>query len=357
MEDNYREGKTEIRIRLKPAAHTLGLTLSDVGLQMRHGWYGDEPVRIQRGRDDIRIKVRYPASERKSLKDLMDVRIRTPSGAEVPFDTVAKVTFEKGVSMINRRDGKRVVAVTANVNKEIANADEIMRDLIANFVPGLLERHPGTTFTVEGQQNETAESMTSLFKGFLFAVFAIYLVLATIFRSYLQPVIILVTVPFGVIGAVLGHMVMDLDITMTSLFGMVALTGIVVNDAIVLMECVNQRIKEGMPVFPALAEGGARRFRAIILTTITTTVGLLPLIVERSVQAQYLIPMAVAITCGVFLASMLTLVLVPCLMGILNDLRIGFRRFLSGRPIPRERVEPSWNRREIEARVKDAGEV
>jgi multidrug efflux pump subunit AcrB len=348
VEDDYRPGKTEIRVRLKPAARTLGLTLSDVGLQMRHGWYGDEPVRIQRGRDDIRIKVRFPVADRSSIADLERIRIRTPSGAEVPFTSVAQLRFEKGLTMINRKNGKRFVAVTANVNTELANANEIMVEMTNRFLPEALQAYPGVTFDVEGQQQETNESVVSLFKGFFFAVLGIFLILATIFRSYMQPVVIMVTVPMGLIGAVLGHMVLGLDLTMMSLFGLVALTGIVVNDAIVLIESVNTRIKEGMPFFTAVAEGGKRRFRAIVLTTITTCAGLIPIIVERSVQAQYLIPMAITIVSGVFAASFLTLLLVPCLLGILNDVRRGTHWLWHQRLPGREEVEPGLKRKAVE---------
>jgi multidrug efflux pump subunit AcrB len=196
--------------------------------------------------------------------------------------------------------------------------------------------------------------MISLFRGFLFALFGIFLILATIFRSYLQPLIIMVTVPFGLIGAVLGHMVLGIDLSMMSLFGLVALTGIVVNDAIVLIESVNTRIKTGMPFFEALAQGGKRRFRAIVLTTITTCAGLLPIIIERSVQAQYLIPMAVTISSGVFIASFLTLILVPCIMGIMNDLRLVFFFLWHGRFPKREEVEPGFKRQKVEAWVEGA---
>jgi len=346
--DNHRPGKTEIRIQLKPAARTLGLTLADVGLQMRHGWYGNEPVRIQRGRDDIRIKVRYPMKERRSLADMERIRIRTPSGEEVPFHSVVEVAFVKGLTEIHRKNGKRLVSVSADVHTELANANEIMLEMVDQFLPGALAAYPGIGYEIEGQQLETTESVASLRDGFLFAIFAIFLILATIFRSYLQPLMILVTVPLGLIGAVLGHMVMGLDLTMMSLFGLVALTGIVVNDAIVFIECVNTRIKEGMPFFEAVTEGGKRRFRAIVLTTITTCAGLMPLIVERSVQAQYLIPMAITICSGVFAASILTLILVPCLMAILNDLRRGSRFIWNLKMPSRESVEPGTKRRETD---------
>jgi len=354
IEDDYRPGKTEIRVRLKETARSLGLSLNDVGLQMRHGWHGNEPVRIQRGRDDIRVKVRYPAGDRKSLADLKRIRIHTPSGAEIPLTTVADLSFEKGLTVIKRNDGQRRVAVTADVNTDIANSNEIMTELAEKYIPNQLKEYPGVTFSIEGEQYESQRSVKSLFKGFFFAIFAIFLILATIFRSYIQPLVIMVTVPFGLIGAVLGHMVFGLDLTILSLFSLVALTGIVVNDAIVLIESINSRIGEGVPFFTALAQGGKRRFRAIVLTTITTCAGLMPIIVERSVQAQYLIPMAISICCGVFFASFLTLLLVPCLMGILNDVRVGLYYLWHGRVPRREELEPGTKRKMVEERVNSA---
>ena len=344
IEDDYRLGKTEIRIKLKPLAYTLGLTLDDVGRQLRHGYYGAEPGRIQRGRDDVRIKVRYPLDERRSLADLESIRIRTASGEEVPFISVAGVEFSKGLASINRKDGKRRVTVTAEVKAGVANAREILMELQKEFLGKLEQGHPGLITSIEGEQQDSRESIESLFSGFILAVLLIYLILSTIFRSYIQPALILLTVPFGLVGALVGHYIMGLEVTMMSLFGMVALTGIVVNDAIVLIECVNNKVASGVPFLQALVEGGSRRFRAIMLTSLTTCAGLFPIITEKSVQAQYLIPMALSIASGVVAATVLTLFLVPCLAAVLNDLRVFIRWVRTGSRPTREEVEPSLKR-------------
>jgi len=344
IEDNYRPGKTEVRVTLKPLAYTLGLTLDEVGRQLRQGYYGAEPVRIQRGRDDVRIKVRYPFEERRSLADLEEVRIRTLAGQEVPFISVADVEFTKGLASINRKDGKRGVAVTAEVRAGVANTREILLELESRFFGRLERDFPGLVCSVEGEQQDTRESVTSLFYGFILAMLLIYLILSTIFRSYIQPFIILFSVPFGLVGAIVGHMLMGLDITIMSLFGMVALTGIVVNDAIVLIECVNDKLGRGVPFFRALEEGGCRRFRAILLTSVTTCAGLFPIITEKSAQAQYLIPMALTIASGVVAATVLTLFVVPCLVGVLSDLRRALRWIRRGYWPTREEVEPASTR-------------
>ncbi len=344
IEDDYRPGKTELRITLKPLAYSLGLTLDDVGRQLRQGYYGAEPVRIQRGRDDVRIKVRYPLDERSSLADLESIRIRTRAGDEVPFVSVADVEFTKGLASVNRKDGKRRVSVTAETAPGEANAREVIMELQAGFLPELQRQNPGLVCTIEGEQQDSRESMESLLYGFVLAIMLIYLILSTIFRSYLQPLLILFTVPLGLVGALLGHLFLGIDVTMMSLFGMVALTGIVVNDAIVLMECVNQKVAAGIPFLDALVEGGCRRFRAIMLTSLTTCAGLFPIITEKSVQAQYLIPMALSIASGVVAATLLTLFLLPCLLAALNDVRLFFRWAISGNWMPREEVEPARKR-------------
>jgi multidrug efflux pump subunit AcrB len=345
IENDFRPGKTELHIRLKPRAYSLGFTLDDVGRQLRQGFYGAEPVRIQRGRDDVRIKVRYPLDERRSLAELESIRIRAPGGEEVPFVSVADMELTRGLSTIHRKKGQRRVSVTAEVKPELANAREVLVDLQKDFLPGIERRYPGVITTIEGEQQDSRESMESLFSGFILALLLIYLILSTIFRSYFQPLIILFTVPFGLVGALVGHLFMNLDISLMSLFGMVALTGIVVNDAIVLIECINNKIADGTPFFQALKEGGGRRFRAIMLTSITTCAGLFPLIAERSVQARFLIPMALSIASGVVAATLLTLFLVPCLMAALNDGRVLVRWVRTGKWESREAVEPAATRK------------
>ncbi len=355
VKDDYRPGKNELRVDLKREAHTLGLRLDDLARQLYAGYYGDEAVRLQRGRDDVRVKVRYPERERSTLAELERVRIRTPHGFEVPFFSVADVRFAEGYSSINRVDGQRRVVVTAELDNRRANATEVLADLRggrlnngvgrdSGFLDGLVKRYPGLSWAFMGRQEESRETLDTLFRGFFIALLGIFVIIATVFRSYIQPFVIMVSIPFGIIGAVLGHLFMGLDITIMSLFGAVALAGVVVNDAIILIECVNSFLAKGMPFSEAVCRGGARRFRAIFLTTVSTCAGLTPIIIEKNMQAQFLIPMALSVAAGVAFSTMVTLVLIPSLLGILNDIRRLRYALMHGRwPTPEE-VEPASRR-------------
>ncbi len=340
--DDFRPGKNEMQFTLKPEARTLGITLDDLARQVYAGFFGEEAVRLQRGRDDIRVRVRYTRDERSTVADLDRVRIRTPQGDEVPLFSVADVKYTQGYSSITRVDGLRLVKVTAEVNPKIANADNVLQDLEdSGYLPDLRKRIPGFTYAFEGPKKDTRDAFAGLAVGFPIALFGIYVIIATIFRSYIQPVIIMVTVPFGLIGAMIGHLAFGYDVTILSVFGMVALSGVVVNDAIVLIECFNSLIAEGVPFFEAIGRAGTRRFRAVILTTVTTMGGLSPLIVEQDLQAQFLIPMAITIAAGVAFATLLTLLFVPCMLAVLNDFRrlIHFARYR--RWALAEEVEPA----------------
>ena len=341
---DYRPGKNEIRFELKPAARALGLTVSDLARQVYAGFYGEEALRLQRGRDDIRVRVRYPSDERSKLSELHDVRIRTPQGTEVPLRSVAELSYGPGYASITRTNGQREVAVSAEINSAKTNAAEIIATLKHGFFDELTARHHGVIVAVQGEQQATSESLSSLYVGFPIALVVIFFIVATIFRSYAQPFIIMFTVPFGVIGAMFGHALMDYPVTMFSVFGIVALAGIVVNDAIVLIDCINTLLARGVPFFEAITRGGARRFRAIFLTTISTCGGLAPMILETDRQTQFVIPMAVSLTFGVAFATLLTLLLIPCLLAILNDVRRLARRMAAGAwPTPEE-VEPAARR-------------
>lgn len=346
IRSDYAAGKRELRLRLKPEAHALGLTVEDLARQIYAGYYGEEALRIQRGRDDIRIKVRYTEEERRDLSKLDHVRIRTAQGAEVPLRSVASLESAPGYAQITRTDGMRRVAVSAAVDSDRANAQEIFQELSAGFFPDLEKRYPGLRIAVQGEKKKMRESLSSLKVGFPLALLGIFIIIATIFRSYVQSVIIMVTIPFGLIGAVVGHLLMGFDISIMSLFGMVALTGVVVNDAIVLIERVNENLAEGMRFFDAVVEGGRRRFRAVVLTTVTTVGGLMPMVLETDFQARFLIPMAVTLAAGVAFATVLTLVLIPALFAILNDIRLVLYRARNGRwPQRREDVEPAQRRK------------
>lgn len=344
IRSDFSAGKSEMRLRLKPEARTLGLTVEDLARQIYAGYYGDEAYRVQRGRDDIRVKVRYTADERSRISDLNQVRIRTGRGFEVPLMSVAEVTFSPGYATITRTDGMRRVAVSAGVDTNRANANQIFAALSADFFPELKKRYPGLFVSLQGEQKKMRESFGSLFIGFPLAVLGIFIVIATMFRSYAQPFVILFTVPFGIIGAVFGHLLLGYDLSIMSIFGMVALTGVVVNDAIVLIERINENFACGTPFFDAILQGGTRRFRAIFLTTLSTVGGLAPLIMETDFQAKFLIPMALSIAAGVAFTTVLTLILIPSLLAILSDMRLLVHRIRHGRWPRRLEVEPARNR-------------
>ncbi|MFO7708343.1 MAG: efflux RND transporter permease subunit [Desulfobacterales bacterium] len=319
ISDNFKPGKQEMKIRVKEGARSLGVSMRDLARQVRQAFYGDEALRIQRGRDDVKVMVRYEDRDRRSLAGVEEMRIRTAHGREVPIEEVAALQHGRSYSSINRVDRKRTITVVAAVDEARANASRIMADLKSHFLPGLLQRHPGLRFDLEGQEKRTQESLDSLKTGFTLALMGIFLILASQFRSYVQPLIIMAAIPFGLIGAVLGHGVMGIEITMISIFGIVALAGIVVNNALILIDFINLKVRSGISVLDAVLASGQQRFRAVMLTTITTIGGLLPLILERSFQAQFLIPMAVSISFGLLLATALTLLLVPALYVIVDD--------------------------------------
>jgi len=323
--DSFEPGKVELKLRLKPIGHNLGLTLADLAGQVRHAFYGDQAERIQRGRDDIRVKVRYPEEARRTLASLDRLRIRLPNGTQIPFPTVAEVHEGRGYAVINRTDRRRVVTVTGTVNETEANANEINRELRETVLPRLKQDFPGLVSTFGGAQREQGKSMKSLGESFLFAQFAIFCLLAIPLRSSTQPLIIMTAIPFGLVGAVLGHILMGYDLSLLSGMGIVALTGVVVNDSLIMVDLINKERAEHLPMLQVLRDSGIRRFRPIMLTTITTFFGLTPMILERSMQARFLIPMAISLGFGVLFATGITLLLVPSLYRILEDVHDFFR--------------------------------
>ncbi len=346
VRSDYSPGKNELRLSLKPEARTLGLTVEELARQVNAGFFGMEPFRLQRGEDDIRVKVRYTKLERSRLTDFYGMRIRLPDGGMVPLRSVADIDFGPGYSTITRTDGQRRIAVSAEVDPKQTNSREIVADLEAGFFRKLQARYPGLHISLQGEKKNMRDSFASLKVTFPLAVVGIFVIIATIFRSYIQPLVILVTVPFGIIGAVIGHLVFGYTLSMMSMFGMVALTGVVVNDAIVLIERINENLAEGMPFFEAIRQAGSRRFRAILLTSLSTVGGLAPLIMETDMQARFLIPMALSLAAGVTFATALTLVLIPSLLAIVNDMRRAVVRMRTGRWPSREEVEPARSRRQ-----------
>jgi multidrug efflux pump subunit AcrB len=329
--DSFRSGKREVRLSLKPAAEQFGITLAGLARQVRQAFYGEEAQRIQRGRDDVRVMVRYPQEQRSSVGDLENMRIRTATGVEVPFSVVAEAKEGRGFSTIRRVDRRRAINVTADVDPTVGNASDIVADLKANVLPAIIADYPGISYSFEGEQREQAETMQGLLRGFLFALLVIYALMAIPFRSYVQPFIVMSAIPFGFVGAVWGHVIMGIDLTMLSMFGLVALTGVVVNDSIVLVHFVNARRASGAGIVDAVKQAGIRRFRPIILTSATTFAGLTPLLLEKSMQAKFLVPMAVSLGFGVVFATFITLMIVPVLYIISNDVKEIMARLLGRR--------------------------
>ena len=328
--DSFRPGKEELKLSVTPAGEALGVTLTDLGRQVRQAFYGEEAQRIQRGRDDIRIMVRYTAEERRSLESLYDLRIRTPNGGDVPFQTVAQVEAGRGVSNIVRTRGARSIDITAKVDLLVTTAGVVIADLQAEFLPDLLADYPGVSYTLENmeQQGEVAESLLPLFMLGMFAVFAL---LAIPLRSYTQPLIIMTVLPFAFVGAIWGHILMKgfgyiSGLSMVSVFGVIAASGVVINATLILLHGVNRYRTAGDSLHDALINGAVSRFRPILITSVTTFAGLTPLMLSTNVATQPLSPMAVALAYGVVVSSIAALIVVPSLWLVLHDIATGARR-------------------------------
>ena len=321
VSDSFQGGKAEIRLAILPSAEALGLSLEDLARQVRQAFYGEQAQRIQRERDDIRVMVRYPEAERGSLGDLENLRIRTPDGGEVPFYAVATATMARGYATIKRVDRERTINVTADVDESRGNAEEIFSDIRANVLPELAVQYPDVSHVMEGEQRRQGEIFDSLGRTYLLAMILIYTLLAVPLRSYGQPLIIMAVIPFGLVGAIGGHILMGLNLSMMSTFGTVALSGVVVNSSLVLVHSVNRRRKNGCSVHQAVCEAGTARFRPIVLTSLTTFAGLGPLLFEKSMGAQFVIPMGVSLAFGVVFATLISLFLVPSGYLILEDLK------------------------------------
>jgi multidrug efflux pump subunit AcrB len=319
-------GGEEIRLRIKPEAEALGLTMSALGRQVRQAFYGEEAQRIQRGKDELKVMVRYPIEERRSIADLENMRIRTAAGDEVPFAAVAEMSFGKGYSTITRLNRKRTVTVSADIDPKIVEPAKIIKSISEDYIPELLARYPSVRYGLEGASREEAEFVGNLSLAAIAALCLIYALIAIPLRSYSQPLVIMSVIPFGAIGAVLGHLVMGEAVSMFSLFGLVALAGVVVNDSLIMIDFVNNALEAGTPLKQAIIESGTRRFRAIVLTSVTTAAGLMPIMLEGSLQAQYVIPMAISLSFGIVFATVITLFLVPALYMLQLDFFAQCRR-------------------------------
>ncbi len=306
-------GFKEIQLELKPEAHTLGLTLDGLARQVRSAFFGDEALRVQRGPEDLRVYVRLPEEERDAIADVERYRVRTPAGDDVPLDRVAVARLGHSPASIHRKDGRRVLTLQADVDPAIVPASEVNERLRDVILPELAIRHPGLEYTFGGEREAQFESFGALGRGYLLALVAIYALLAIPFGSYSKPLIVMAAVPSGIVGAILGHLLLDLELGMMSVFGIVGLSGVVVNDSLVMIDFINERMAGGMPARNAIIEGAKVRFRPIFLTSVTTFLGVSPLVFEKSVQAQILTPMAASLGFGIVFATAILMLVVPAL--------------------------------------------
>ena len=313
VKSDQEERLTELQLDLLPAARTLGLTLDDLARQVRAAFFGEEALRVQRGREEMRVYVRLPPQERDALADVEGYLVRVPAGGEVPLGEVASIRFGHSPATIQRRDGERIVTVTAGVNAAVTAAQDLNSLLDSSILPALADGNPGLAYSFAGEREQAVESVEGLLAGFALAMLAIYALLAIPLGSYLKPLIIMATIPFGIVGAVLGHVILGIPMGILSLLGIVGVSGVVVNDSLVMIDFIDERMREGMPGREAIVAGAKARFRPILLTSVTTFLGVAPLIFEGSVQAQFLIPMAAALGFGILFATVVLMMIVPAL--------------------------------------------
>ena len=322
IKDSFSAGKDEIKLKLLPEAQNYGITMASLARQVRQAFYGDEVQRVQRGRDEVKVFLRYPKDERVSLNNLEQMNVRVGNNVEVPLGQVAQGGLSSGYSTITRTDRKRSISITADVDLSEANANEILAKFETEHIAPILLDYPSVNYSFEGEQREQRDTLSSLFKNFALALFVVYVLLAIPFKSYLQPLIIMSAIPFGFTGAVIGHIIMGMNLAVLSIIGIVALSGVVVNDSLVMVDFINRyKRDDGKTSLEAALAAGPRRFRPILLTSITTFVGLFPLLIEKSVQAQFLIPMAISLAYGVLFATLITLILVPTSYLIIEDIK------------------------------------
>ena len=328
IKDSFSAGKDEIKLTLRPEAQNYGITMSSLARQVRQAFYGDEVQRIQRGRDEIKVFLRYPKNERVSLNNLEQMNVRVGNNIEVPLGQVAQGELASGYSTITRTDRKRSINIVADVDLTKANANEILSKFEKDHISPLLKDYPSVNYSFEGEQREQRDTLGSLFKNFALALFVVYVLLAVPFKSYLQPLIIMSAIPFGFTGAVIGHLIMGMNLAVLSIIGIVALSGVVVNDSLVMVDFINRYKREdGKSNLEAAMAAGPRRFRPILLTSVTTFVGLFPLLIEKSVQAKFLVPMAISLAFGVLFATLITLILVPTSYMVIEDIKGVFYKY------------------------------
>ena len=337
VESSADEGPEELKLSIKPEAEALGITLADLARQVREAFYGAEAQRIQRGDAEVKVMVRYPRSERSSVGNLERMWIRLPDGRELPFSAVADYEISRGYNNIKRLDGQRTVTVSSNADLTRVEPMAIVGEITSDYLPSLLTRYPGVSYQLAGSSREERASLFKMGYAFMAGLFGIYALMAIPLKSYLQPLIIMSVIPFGIIGAVVGHMALDLAVSTLSIIGIVALAGVVVNDSLIMVDFVNKSVAAGADEARAAVEAGKARFRAILLTSLTTFFGLIPIATETDESAQIVVPMAVSLAFGILFSTVITLILVPCLYNILAD----FKRFFSRTPIEPPVLEKS----------------
>ena len=325
--DNFSTGKEELKIKLLPSAASYGINMMMLGSQVREAFYGLEVQSFQRGRDEVKVVIQFPEDERSSISDLEQFMVRTPKGLTIPIRQIASLELVAGISSIQRKNRKRAINVTADVDLSITTGNKVVKSLQNQIIPEIIKNYPSIQYTLEGEQQEQQENLQSIGKNFLIAMVVVYTLLAILFKSYFQPLVVMSAIPFGLTGAVLGHLVMGTSFSILSLLGVVALTGVVVNDSLVLVDFINRYRNDGNSIIDAVMEAGPRRFRPIFLTSLTTFVSLIPLLLEKSVQAKFLIPMGISLAFGVLFATVITLVLVPCLY-LLIEHKLLSRKFI-----------------------------
>ncbi len=311
VSDTYNVGKEEISINLLPAAKSYGVSMLMVASQVRQAFYGLEVQTVQRGRNELKVMLQYPQNDRSSISDLENMMILTPTGSTIPVRQIARLEIGEGLASIERKNRKRSINVTADVDLSITNGNEVIATVMSSIMPKILQKYNSVAYSLEGEQQEQGDNLRSLGKNFLLAMIVVYMLLAIPFKSYFQPLVVMSSIPFGITGAVLGHIFLGLNLSVLSMMGIVALTGVVVNDSLVMVDFINRYRSEGNSIKNAVLEAGPRRFRPIFLTSLTTFVGLIPLILEKSTQAKFMIPMAVSLSFGVLFATAITLLLVP----------------------------------------------
>ena len=333
IDDGFAVGKPQLSFSIRPAAGSMGMRAMDLGRQVRNAFYGVEALRQQRGRDEIRVMVRLPLAERGSEHDIESLMLRAPNGGEMPLHEAAEVRRGSSYTEILRYDGRRTVNVTADIVPAVTSADKVLNSLRDKALPQLKASYPGLHFAFGGERRERVESLQHLGRGYMIAIILIFALLAIPFRSYLQPLVVMSAIPFGIVGAVIGHIIMGFDLSVISMMGIVALSGVVVNDSLVMVDAANRRRREGHPPFEAMLWAGVRRFRPIILTSLTTFFGLAPMIFEPSVQARFLIPMAISLGFGIIFSTFIILGLVPCFYMVIEDVRGLFSGDVSAQPV------------------------